>query len=297
MTLNQYSLEALVVRIQNEFLGRPTLRLTLPDAVQRFDIDKTTGLAVLDALVDARVLTKTRAGAYCRFFPRDSTDGRPGCGQDTTRRIGWPQAPPEWERGSGAGERNHVPQSALSPSARGEHSLVRNISRRWENFPGDFLGKSGTVLIAENPTRSLSLPIENRFFEEEPPMVPTLPRPRPILDRRNHTTRQSLLVRILREFDEMPCLLLTRDQARRLFGLRPDVCDRALAPWCRKARSSAARMGVTAPSPRFSAAPRSNQDCLSLTHARSHRVDWRPNVCSDTSSSCEQLAHQDAQRP
>jgi hypothetical protein len=83
-------------------------------------------------------------------------------------------------------------------------------------------------LIAENPTRSLSLPIENRFFEEEPPMVPTLPRPRPILDRRNHTTRQSLLVRILREFDEMPCLLLTRDQARRLFGLRPDVCDRAL---------------------------------------------------------------------
>ena len=71
MTLNQYSLEALVVRIQNEFLGRPTLRLTLPDAVQRFDIDKTTGLAVLDALVDARVLTKTRAGAYCRFFPRD----------------------------------------------------------------------------------------------------------------------------------------------------------------------------------------------------------------------------------
>ena len=71
MTFNQYSLEALVVRIQNEFLGRPTLRLTLPDAVQRFDIDKTTGLVVLEALVDAGVLTKTRAGAYCRFFPRD----------------------------------------------------------------------------------------------------------------------------------------------------------------------------------------------------------------------------------
>ncbi len=60
-------------------------------------------------------------------------------------------------------------------------------------------------------------------------MVPALPRPRPILDRRNYATRQSLLVRILGEFSEMPCLRLTRDQARRLFGLRPDVCDRVLA--------------------------------------------------------------------
>ena len=76
MTLNQYSLEALVVRIQNEFLERPTLRLTLPDAVQRFDIDKTTGLAVLNALVDAGVLAKTRGGAYCRFLPRDLDRGQ-----------------------------------------------------------------------------------------------------------------------------------------------------------------------------------------------------------------------------
>ena len=128
MTLNQYSLEALVVRIQNEFLERPTLRLTLPDAVQRFDIDKTTGLTVLDALVDSRVLAKTRGGAYCRFFREISTEvGRPGCGQEppgapshTARRIRWPQAPPEWARGFGRGEQNHVrPQPALSPSARG----------------------------------------------------------------------------------------------------------------------------------------------------------------------------------
>jgi len=60
-------------------------------------------------------------------------------------------------------------------------------------------------------------------------MVPTSPRPRPRLDRRNQTTRQSLLARIRGEFSEMPCLRLTRDQARRLFGLRPDVCDRVLA--------------------------------------------------------------------
>lgn len=41
MTLNQYSLEALVVRIQIEFLERPTLRLTLPEAVQRRAWDRT----------------------------------------------------------------------------------------------------------------------------------------------------------------------------------------------------------------------------------------------------------------
>jgi len=70
MTLNQYSLEALVVRIQIEFLERPTLRLTLPEAVQRFGIDKTTGRAVLDALVDIGVLAKAGGGVYSRFFPR-----------------------------------------------------------------------------------------------------------------------------------------------------------------------------------------------------------------------------------
>jgi hypothetical protein len=60
-------------------------------------------------------------------------------------------------------------------------------------------------------------------------MIPTLPHPRLVLDRRSHSTRQSLLSRIRGEFIEMPCLRLTRDQARRLFGLRPDVCDRVLA--------------------------------------------------------------------
>jgi hypothetical protein len=91
---------------------------------------------------------------------------------------------------------------------------VRNFPKRRENFPGDFLVKSEYGSDCK---------------EEEPPMVPMLPRPRLILDRRSITTRQSLLVRILGEFSEMPCLRLTRDQARRLFGLRPDVCDRVLA--------------------------------------------------------------------
>jgi len=71
MNVTQYSLETLVVRIQNEFLERPTLRLTLPQAVQRFGIEKTTGGAVLDALVAAGVLAKTQGGAYSSFVPRE----------------------------------------------------------------------------------------------------------------------------------------------------------------------------------------------------------------------------------
>jgi hypothetical protein len=49
-------------------------------------------------------------------------------------------------------------------------------------------------------------------------------RPRP--DRRNTASRAQLLDRIRAEFHEMPCLRLTAPQARRLFGLRADVCER-----------------------------------------------------------------------
>jgi hypothetical protein len=65
-------------------------------------------------------------------------------------------------------------------------------------------------------------------------MVPVLPRPRLILERRDHSTRQLLLRRILGEFDEMPGLRLTHSQARLLFGLRSDICDRVLATLMRE---------------------------------------------------------------
>jgi hypothetical protein len=47
-------------------------------------------------------------------------------------------------------------------------------------------------------------------------------------DRRDSASRRQLLRRIRAEFDEMPCLRLTFEQAQRLFGLRPDVCERVL---------------------------------------------------------------------
>ena len=47
-------------------------------------------------------------------------------------------------------------------------------------------------------------------------------------DRRNQTVRDALVQRVRAEFAEMPGMCLTAPQARRLFGLRPDVSDRIL---------------------------------------------------------------------
>ena len=59
----------LVMRIQGEYLEHPTLALTLPTAQARFGLDAVTCAGVLEAMVDARVLTQ-RDGAYTRRFPR-----------------------------------------------------------------------------------------------------------------------------------------------------------------------------------------------------------------------------------
>jgi hypothetical protein len=53
-------------------------------------------------------------------------------------------------------------------------------------------------------------------------------------DRRNHASRQQLLHRVRAEFDELRGLKLTLAQARRLFGLREDVCQRVLNTFVRE---------------------------------------------------------------
>ena len=49
------------------------------------------------------------------------------------------------------------------------------------------------------------------------------------VDRRDHASRDGLIKRVGAEFHEMPCLRLTAAQARRLFGLRADACERILS--------------------------------------------------------------------
>ncbi len=62
-------IETLVTHMQAAFLDTPRLALTLPAAKKRFGVDEATCAAILDALADAHVVSKTRAGAYTRFFP------------------------------------------------------------------------------------------------------------------------------------------------------------------------------------------------------------------------------------
>jgi hypothetical protein len=70
MTPTRANVEALVVRIQDEFLASPAQQLTLGQVANRVENDAAACEAVLHALVDARVLAVTPAGAYQRFFPR-----------------------------------------------------------------------------------------------------------------------------------------------------------------------------------------------------------------------------------
>ena len=69
MTANAHPVEALVMRMQREFLEAPTVQLTMPQAERRFGIDRVTCEAVLSVLVDAKVLARSLNGAYSRFYP------------------------------------------------------------------------------------------------------------------------------------------------------------------------------------------------------------------------------------
>lgn len=59
----------LVMRIESGFLETPELKLTVPEAQRRFALDEITCEAILEALVDAAVLFKTRDRVYGRLFP------------------------------------------------------------------------------------------------------------------------------------------------------------------------------------------------------------------------------------
>jgi hypothetical protein len=70
MTSRRSWIETLVTQVQGEFLDGRAVKLTTAEAEGRFGIDRRTSEAILDALVEANVLTRTRDGAYTRFFPR-----------------------------------------------------------------------------------------------------------------------------------------------------------------------------------------------------------------------------------
>jgi hypothetical protein len=59
--------EAILRRVQSEFLEMPGLRLTEPQARRLWNLDAGTCSALLTLLVEARFLFRTRDGAFMRF--------------------------------------------------------------------------------------------------------------------------------------------------------------------------------------------------------------------------------------
>jgi hypothetical protein len=69
MAATRFEIEALVVRIQEEFLHSHAVRLTLDQIARRVDASLVLCKAILRVLVDARVLAETPGGVYQRFVP------------------------------------------------------------------------------------------------------------------------------------------------------------------------------------------------------------------------------------
>jgi hypothetical protein len=61
------SIDEVLRRVQGEFLEMPGLRLTEPQARRLWGLDSVSCEALLDALVDAKFLFRTRDGAFMRF--------------------------------------------------------------------------------------------------------------------------------------------------------------------------------------------------------------------------------------
>ena len=61
------SIDEILRRVQGEFLEMPGLRVTEPQARRLWGLDSVSCEALLDALVDAKFLFRTRDGAFMRF--------------------------------------------------------------------------------------------------------------------------------------------------------------------------------------------------------------------------------------
>ena len=69
MAPTRSEIEALVVRIQEEFMHSPAVRMTLNQVALRVDASLVLCKAILRVLIDAKVIAETPGGVYERFFP------------------------------------------------------------------------------------------------------------------------------------------------------------------------------------------------------------------------------------
>ena len=59
-------LESVIVRVRNEFIEMPGLRVSVPDAMRLWGLDRDECQRVIDALVSASFLQRTRRGEIVR---------------------------------------------------------------------------------------------------------------------------------------------------------------------------------------------------------------------------------------
>ena len=69
MTSGHFSAAALVLLVQSEYLDRPGLRLTVPEAARYFGLEQDICGVILATLADAGVIGRGTDGAYVRWFP------------------------------------------------------------------------------------------------------------------------------------------------------------------------------------------------------------------------------------
>lgn len=62
----QHALDDVLRRVQGEYIEMPGLRLTPAQAQRLWGLDRAACDALLDALVDAKFLFRTRDGAFVR---------------------------------------------------------------------------------------------------------------------------------------------------------------------------------------------------------------------------------------
>jgi len=70
MTPRDFSLSALILLVQSEYLETPGLRLTPRQAARYFGLEEDVCNAVLTALADSGVIGRAADGTYVRWLPR-----------------------------------------------------------------------------------------------------------------------------------------------------------------------------------------------------------------------------------
>jgi hypothetical protein len=66
MSAQQHPLDDVLRRVQGEFIEMPGLRVTSAQAQRLWGLDRVSCDTLLDALVDAKFLLRTRDGAFVR---------------------------------------------------------------------------------------------------------------------------------------------------------------------------------------------------------------------------------------